>query len=188
MSVRSIVPLIACSASLACAPAVPKTSDNAASEGNLLEAFVTSNFTVFNKLEGLAIESGIDLESEASDVWPQVGEAQVPFGSSDVVVDFAVDRDDFSRIGRIWSVSMILDPLMADGQATEGTLDGTWTYWEEVEGDPSQSWVQMELTGLINHSGTAGEADTDLFAIVNADGDIWQANVLLGDDSYVKEP
>jgi len=188
MSVRSALPLILLSASVACAPAVPKGTDTGVEEGDLLESFVLANHTVFQNLEELATGSGMDLESDLTHDWPQGGQATVTFGSSNVDVDFTVDRTDYTRVSRVWSVALTLDPLKAGGDVTEGELSGTWTYWEEVEGDPSASWVQMTLSGAVNHPGTAGAEATELFAIVNGNGDIWEANVVLGADTYVKEP
>lgn len=186
MSVRSSLPLLVCAASVACAPATSKTGDTSAVDVELLEAFVNSNYSLFRTVEEVAAGAGIDLESDSESDWPEGGTGEASFGSSFVLVDFSVDRTDFSSIRRVWSVSLDLDPLMAGGQATEGSLVGTWTYWEEVEGDPSQSWVQLELSGQVNHSGTAGEAETELFAIVNGNGEIWQSNVILGDETYEK--
>ena len=186
MTSRRVLPLITLSATVACAPAVPKSDGS--SEVNLLEAFVKANYSAFDNLETLAAGSGMDLVSDQAADWPEPGEATVTFGSSEIDVGFTVDRTDYTRVSRVWTVDLDLLPLMAGGEAFEGDLSGTWNYWEEVEGDPASSWVELSLSGQVAHSGTDGPQPTNLFATVNGLGEIWDADVIFGEDTYLKEP
>ncbi len=134
-----------------CAPAATKGSgsgDNSQAVG-LLEDMVNGHFTVFQTVEDLASDGGIELESERGADWPQSGDATVTLGQSTVGTVFTVDRNDFTNITRTWSVQLTLTPMEASGDRTTGEMTGIWDYWEEGDDGDTTGWVVLDLDGLV---------------------------------------
>jgi len=167
-----------------CAPTAPSGGDGKSSvEVGLLEGMVYGHFDTFAAVESLAIDNGIDLGSEQEADWPRSGDATVNFGSSAVSTVFTVDRTDYSRVSRFWSVSLTMLPLMAAGEETTGDMTGSWEYWEEDNGDPGSAgtgWVVMELSGTVVSSQEPLGALTTVYAVVNEAGFVYEGEVVHG--------
>ena len=175
----------------ACAPSTPAGTEktNQARVG-MLEDMVYGHFTTFELIEILATEEGIDLESTRSADWPTSGFADVSFGSSVVGTEFSVDRTDFEEIGRTWSVNLSLNPMVAAGNNTTGELSGKWEYWvpgSEADAD-GMGWVEITLTGTVVSPSEPGGAPTDIYAVVNENGQIYEAEVIHGSETKIIAP
>jgi hypothetical protein len=173
-------------AASACAPSTPAGSDDKESTVSvgMLEDMVYGHHTTFESLETLAADNGIDLESDRSADWPQSGDATVNFGQSVVGTVFTVDRLDYTRPSRTWSVSLTVNPLVAAGNNTTGEMTGIWDYW--IEGDEAEEnamgWVILDLAGTIVSPDYPTGAPTTIYAVVNDNGQIYEAEIVHGDD------
>ncbi len=174
-------------AASACAPSTPAGSDDKedTSSVSMLEDMVYGHHTAFVSLETLASDNGIDLESDRTADWPQSGDATVNFGQSVIGTVFTVDRVDYTRPSRTWSVSLTMNPLIAAGNETTGDLTGVWDYWVESDGteDNSMGWVILDLDGSIASPAYPTGAPTSIYAVVNDNGQIYEAEIVHGDDS-----
>lgn len=176
---------------VACAPAAPEGSDKSTSSSvSMLEDMVYGHHTTFESTEELAIEGGIDLESDRSADWPRSGTATVEYAGSVVGTEFVVDRTDYERTSRTWSVNLVLNPMIAAGNTTTGEMSGKWDYW--IEGDEAEGntmgWVEISLTGNLVSPSYPGGAVTEVYAVVNDDGQIYEAEIVHGDDTQVIAP
>lgn len=182
----------------ACAPAAPATDGKETTvEVGLLEAMVTGHFDTFVAVEDLATSNGIDLESDRPADWPRSGDATVNFGQSTINSVFTVDRDDYTRTSRTWSVALALIPMQAAGQDTTGDMTGTWEYWEEggegLEGEELEEaditgWVLIDLAGMVASDDEPASAVTSVYAVINDEGFVYEAEVIHGDQTWAVTP
>ncbi len=175
----------------ACAPSTPAGTDKGTEQSvGMLEDMVYGHYTTFESIEALATEDGMDLESDRSADWPTSGVATISFGGSTVGTEFSVDRTDYERVSRTWSVSLKLNPMVAAGNNTTGDLTGLWDYW--VEGDEAagatMGWVEISLTGNVVSPSQPGGAPTEIYAVVNENGQIYEAEIIHGDETKVIAP
>jgi len=189
-STARVALVISSAAFVACAPAAPTGSGDKTepTEVGMLESMVVGHFDTFMAVEDLAMSNGIDLETERTADWPQSGEATVNFGQSAIRTVFTVDREDYTRISRTWSVNLDLAPMEAAGVDTTGELTGTWDYWEEGEEDDLMGWVILDLAGTVLSPDHPTGAATTVYAIVNEEGAIYQAAVDHGGDTWSVSP
>lgn len=197
---RKHSPTISCSLAIAtallaanlgnsgCAPVTAKTTTVADAEQSLLESLVLAHHNVFTNTEALAENNDFALTSDDENDWPQSGSGTVQIGDSFVSLDFNVDRTDYTTISREWTVSLGLNPLMVDNTRLVGTAAGTWSYWEEEQNGTTMGWCRLDILGAVTRDDDPTVEEMVVVAVVSDTGLIWEAEALLGAESWSVVP
>ena len=167
-----------------CAPVTAKSTSVATAEQSLLESLVLEHHRVFTNTEALAENNDFALDSDNESDWPQSGSGTVQIGDSFVSLDFNVDRTDYTAISREWTVSLGLNPLLVDETRLVGTAAGTWSYWEEEQNGTTMGWCRLDILGAVTRDDDPTVEEMAVVAVVSNTGLIWEAEAMLGADSW----